>query len=554
MAPGARSKLDPTRPPTTLPRALRGTTSDPVRLVTTWPDVLERIREVNQRVAAAGGDLSDPWAICARLSRKKPVTKAAKRRRSTDPNEVTVRRQVLLSLDYAEAEIIPVSEDLVFVDNHYSAWKPNGRRPEWRAMMDICKTRSLPGILVWKLDRFTRAPMDMERLIELAETQAMSIRGPKTVAVDLTTAAGRKTARDMASVAAHESDSTSERARAFFEEARRDGDPVGGERRFGFREAGSPEHHPVESILIRRAAELLTAERVDDRETTSSIADDWNANGYRTVRGGQWNARNLGRMLTHPRYNGWVEHRGVSVARMKGEPIIPDDIYERLTTMSATRKTGRRPSGTYALTGIAVCVRCQEQGRQQALSGFRRDVRPEGGPLYQYRCSRSTGGCGLTIDGPRLDGRVESEALTLLQDDATRERIANAIAHRVGRRAELEAIIEEADRELSILEERKARKDIRPTPYEVACRVHNDTIKRAEIELASLGDEDDDQGGAPLLEEVAAKFDRMTPLEKARTYVTLRLVVRVHPWEPGTAKRWRDDRVEVTSALSEPLL
>ena len=92
------------------------------------------------------------------------------------------------SREYAAEHDLPVDDAHVYIDNHQSAWKrKGGKRPNWLRLMAAAGSGEVQGILVWKLDRFTRAPRDMEDLIDLAESHGMTIDGPHSGHIDLTT-------------------------------------------------------------------------------------------------------------------------------------------------------------------------------------------------------------------------------------------------------------------------------------------------------------------------------------------------------------------------------
>src|SRR6185437_13791877 len=78
----------------------------------------------------------------------------------------------------------------------------------------------------------------------------------------------------------------------------------------------------------------------------------------RTVRGGLWNGRNLGRMLGSPRYGGYATLNGEVVGRGAGAPVLDPDTYAQVQAVLAGRKRGKRATGLWPLTGVLRCGKC----------------------------------------------------------------------------------------------------------------------------------------------------------------------------------------------------
>jgi hypothetical protein len=50
-----------------------------------------------------------------------------------------------------------------------------------------------------------------------------------------------------------------------------------------------------------------------------------------------------------------IEHNGVAVGQLPGEPILDNETWERLTTLFASRRRGRPVSEMYLCSGIVCC-------------------------------------------------------------------------------------------------------------------------------------------------------------------------------------------------------
>ena len=169
---------------------------------------------------------------------------------------------------------------------------------------------------------------------------------------------------------------------------------------------------PAEAEVIREAAKRLLA-----AEPLAHIAADFNDRGLRTVRGGQWKARNLGRMLAAPRYGGYAVMHGEVVGKVAGEPVLDEDTYAEVQGLLAGRRQGRRESGRWPLTGVPRCGNpdCARAGRGMAGRTETR-VRADGTSSRQYTCPRSNGGCGMAVLAEPVEERVRARVLADLAD------------------------------------------------------------------------------------------------------------------------------------------
>jgi site-specific DNA recombinase len=457
-----------------------------------------------------------PYAIYTRLSRKKRERPGQRRARRDDES---VERQEREIRAYAVEHGLLVDEEHVYVDPHFSAWKrKGGKRPAWLAMMAVAATGELAGVLIWKLDRFTRAPRDMEDLIDLAEDHHVVIDGPNSGHIDLTTGNGRQQARGAANQAAAESDNTSERVRAAYREARANGEIMGGPRVFGFEYAGDTVHRPAEVALIREAASRMLA-----GEPLLTIAADFAVRGVVTTQGKPFTRSNLGRMLGRHRYGGFVEHHGQIVGKIPGEPIFDRDTYEGVQAMLTSRRRGRRPTDRFELTGVA---RCGRGGCGRTLAGAQSTrTQSKGTRSRLYRCPSQAGGCGLAINAEALEKRVRARALELLADPDTRAAIGARDAAQHEARHAAAARLADIEVQLVDLETKKAIGDLIPAAYAAAKPILDRRRDRALAELAEVGS----PSSGTLPEVDAADWDDATANERRQIVSRLRMSIVVLP-------------------------
>lgn len=372
-----------------------------------------------------------PYAIYCRLSR------------ATNGDTENVEWQEKECRRHAEIYRLPVSDDHVYVDNSFSAWK-GIRRPGWDAMMEAARNHAVGGIIVLALDRFTRRPMDLEQLILLAEPGSrhnknghpMIIESVRGGHFDLNEAEGRFRARSMGNQASMESDNTSARVRAAFGRMIMDGKTTGGQSGFGFK---GHDQVPEEVAVLREVGRRLLA-----GEPLAHLAHWLNQEGWQTGRGAEWTGPKLGRALGNKRYGGWLEHNGEVVGRIKcsdgteQDPVFDQETYDSVQALLTARRRGRRPTGGWWLTGAVICSDCQ-----LPMSGAHLYNKP-GGKLRVYQCHRGNGGCQRMITADRLEGEVERHMINFMRDPRHAAKVARNMSklnsERVRQQADLDRI------------------------------------------------------------------------------------------------------------------
>jgi DNA invertase Pin-like site-specific DNA recombinase len=473
------------------------------------------------------------FAVYARLSRKK-VGRAKKRRNQME----AVERQIAIVRRWAAEQGIPISEDHIYIDNHLSAWRREGERPAWEAMLAAAERGEFPGILVYKLDRFTRNTPDAYALTRLGDRFGLIVDGPYSGRINLRTAQGRKTFRDAASAAEFESDNTSERSRDALAERTAMGLQLGGGRLYGFEILSEVREDDDDTEPVQRPDEVKViqeaARRVIAGDLWKDIADDLNEQGLRTVRGNLWNGKALCMVVGSPRNAGYVLHKGKIVARNPGKPILDDDTYARVQAIIAGRKKGPRPKGLFKLSGVVLCAAPVHGDRPHPMGGHRhRDV------VRDYYCSPSSGGCGAVVVAEPVEAIVRERVLRDANDPDTVAALS-AEAHALSEaRMDAAAKVDRLDGLLADLEARKAAETIRELAYQAAKAVLDKRIAEAEAEAKRLG-AGSVTGDVPAL--TGEEYDALTWAETWLLVEQLDLRVLVLPVLPDSTRGKFDHR------------
>ena len=413
--------------------------------------------------ASTTPDTELTWGAYLRLSRLKTKTRrrAAQRGRLRTPDE-SVERQLSLIRAWAEPRGITIPDELVFVDNGRGAWQKQGgpapHRPDWDRMIKAGKAGDFGGLATWKLSRFARTPRDGEDLADLR----VVLDGPSGNRFDLRDAHAEDLAtfRQQIVAAAQESHQISDRVSETFEDMRAHGYRVGG-RPYGFRVLADTELDPDDwpadddgdGRFIGPAAVIDPAEAAVIRElaagllagkTADAMAADLNERGVPTVRGCPWNSRNLARTLRNPAYGGYLAHRGEIIGKLANtEAILDEPTYTRVQDKLASRRRGPKPTGSYPVTGIPVCANpaCPRRG---PMTGH-----PRSNGTRAYICSRSLGGCSMSVQAEPVERMIRDAVLAAWADEGRRQAIQDADTALDDQRAALRETLRDLDLDMA---------------------------------------------------------------------------------------------------------
>lgn len=319
---------------------------------------------------------------------------------SSDPehNELGVTRQRADCLALCEREQFEVVE--VLTDDDRSAYSGK-RRPGYERLRELLRDRLVDVVVAWHPDRLTRHPRELEELIEALEAAQATVRTVTAGELDLSTPAGRMTARVVGAVARHESEHKSQRVRRKHLELAEAGKVSGGgPRPFGF-DTDRVTVRPDEAAEIRDAVARLIA-----GESLRSVAMDMNRRGVASGKGAKWRSTTLRRVVVSPRIAGLREHKS-GLYPAVWEPIISMEDHRRVMAVLNERKPVTAPARRYLLSGF---VRCD-------LCGARMVARPRKNKQRGYVCATGTNfeGCGrISVMAEPVEALVVAAVLEAL--------------------------------------------------------------------------------------------------------------------------------------------
>lgn len=364
---------------------------------------------------------------------------------------------------------------VIHVDPGRSAWDPRVKRKRWTHLMERLEAGATGGVVVFDLARFSRRPIEGERLILAAERGLVILDSEGEY--DLTSADGKAQFRDQMKMAAYESDRLSTRSRRGKRIRAMKGETNNSRRTFGWQDDNATKHEAEAPLVESLVTRVLAGKSQDD------LVVELNRDGIPTATGGRWNRTSLRQVLVRPRNAGIAVYRGEvlrersadpavpgKLLKLQGvEPIIDVDTWEQVVTLFESRRTGRPVSDTYMCTGIVLCGLCKG-----GLSGRpRKNMKPypDGSVKRQYWCQpRSNGeGCGrIAVDQRELDNHVGALVVAILGDPRHAAAVEAASKAAGDKKRKIESDIESAEQLAEELAGRLGRNEITLTRYDAA--------------------------------------------------------------------------------------
>jgi site-specific DNA recombinase len=481
-----------------------------------------------------GDSTGKPLDIYARVSQVDPNQK--KRGQSREPStegQVTVCRGRLAERGLEVGEVL--------IDPDRSAWNPAVKRPAWDELMDRLERCVSGGFIVFDLERFTRQPLDAERMIELA-TRGLLVLDSESE-YNLTAPNGKKAFRDAINAAAYYSDRLSTRTRRGKRLKAMAGEPNSTVRPFGF-EADLVTQREDEAALLRDATVRFLA-----GEPQLAIMNEWNERGIKTSLGNPWRHVSLTALLKRQRNCGRIIYTdaetGVTsvVGRLPGMPIISEEDFDQVMAKFAARRRGRPVSPIYLCSGIAVCGRCGTSLGGRPVPSYR--PHPDGSVYRQYWCKGCT---KLFVGQLDLDEAAAALAIEILSDDRHADAIEAMSRELESEAARLDLAIADAESVAEALSDRLGRGEVTLSRYDIAVRPLDERLAKLRAEREALGNTTSQRPQRASHEHWQRRWNSADTEEK-RTLLKMVLRSRrliIAPAEPGASSRYSDVTGRIT--------
>ncbi|MGW4717825.1 recombinase family protein [Nocardia sp. NPDC004260] len=395
----------------------------------------------------------------------------------------------------------------VHVDDGRSAWNPNVKRPSWDRLMARLESGETGGVVVFDMARFSRRPIEGERLILAAERGLVVLDSEGEY--DLETANGRKTFRDQLNAAAYESDRLSSRVKRGKRVKVARGESNHSHRPFGYEKDGITVRESEAAIVREMVARVLDKHAANKAETEAAdedtkvdakadavgyktIAADLNRRGITTRTGSAWSGEKVKRVVFNPRYAGFVTHHGQIVTAMtSANPLITPEQWERLCLLRDTTRVGRPATADYVCSGLVHCGLCGRglTGRPQYGRNY-----PDGEVRRRYHCQKrqTGGGCNrVSVDVRTLDREVGALVVAILSDPRHGDALVAAANDLARRRRPIADALAEARETATVMSARLGNGEISLDRYDTVMAGVDARIAKLEGELDALDAEYD---------------------------------------------------------------
>ncbi len=254
------------------------------------------------------------------------------------------------------------AEGWVALPDHYDDGGYSGgnmERPALKRLIEDIKAGKVNIVVVYKIDRLTRALMDLSKLVEVFEQYGVTFVSI-TQSFNTTTSMGRLTLNVLLSFAQFEREVIGERVRDKIAASKKKGMWMGGNIPVGYQRVNkelvpNPEEVPLVLMLFERYLALGCVRRLclelRDKGITSRV---WTS-GKGHVRGNAPYSRGaLYAILGNPVYIGKIRHRDKVYDGMH-EPIVPPELWRQVQIRlkaNAQDHTQSRRNGAHLLTNI----------------------------------------------------------------------------------------------------------------------------------------------------------------------------------------------------------
>lgn len=283
---------------------------------------------------------SRPWGIYTRVSTEEQAVSGA----SLEAQERACRTRL-------ESEGLAVAD--IYCDAGFSA--KSLKRPQLIRLLADAEAGRIGGIIVWKLDRFSRTVIDFlstaERLTSL-DVGLISVQER----LDTSGPGGRFMITMLMSLAQLEREQTSERVKHVIRHKRSLGEFTGGAVPAGMRSVGAVGHRILEVDPAYGASVTACWSLVIGGATLLQVADHLQEAGVPTLRGKRWAKAQVSRLLAKRSYIG---------------QLIDQETFDRCREVLGKRyaptfgrqaidRTRCHPDAEreWLLQGIARCARC----------------------------------------------------------------------------------------------------------------------------------------------------------------------------------------------------
>lgn len=333
---------------------------------------------------------------------------------SHSQRDVSIEQQVSECRAYAEANGLHIIH--IYADRAISG--KTDRRPEFQKMMRDAEKGKFKVVIAWKSNRIGRNML--QSMMNEAKLNDWGIRCLYTEEDFDDTAAGRFALRSMMNVNQFYSENMAEDIKRGLYDNARNCMVTNGHLPFGYKK-GEDSRYTLDEPKDAIVREIFG--RVACGEAFIDIANDLNARGIKTSRGGRWGKNSFHALLINERYTGVYIYGDVRIEG--GVPrIVSDELFWKVQGVLKTKKNAQgrhRMYGDYLLTGKLFCGRCKSP--MVGVSGTSRT----GDKHYYYVCQKRRTDKSCSKENVKRDA-IEQQVAKAIREYALQDDVITWIA------------------------------------------------------------------------------------------------------------------------------
>ena len=328
--------------------------------------------------------------------------------------EQSIEGQLRDCVDYCKREGLRIVA--IYVDRATSAHKNIEKRVNFQRMITDSATRFFSAVVVWKLDRFARNRKDsaLSKLAlqkngvrVLSAKENVNSDAPENIILEAV----------LEGMAEFYSADLSQKITRGMRESALKGKHIAGSVPLGYKKdrEGRLEIDPVTAPIVQDAFNKYAA-----GWTTADICRDFNAKGYRTRTGGEFNRSSFKNIFRNEKYIGIYQYKDIVMDDVI-PPLVSRELFDEV--QKRLEKNGESPARgkakvDYLLAGKVFCGHCGSP--MNGESGTSKS----GNVYHYYKCyNKKRGGtCDKKpVQKDWLENVVAQDALELLTDELIEE-------------------------------------------------------------------------------------------------------------------------------------
>lgn len=250
----------------------------------------------------------------------------------------------------------------VALEKHYDDYGFSGKdlnREAFKELIADCEAGKVDHVCCYRLDRLSRSPRDFANMNDKFTALGIGYTSVTESFIDASTPMGRMMIQVILGFAQCERETSQDRVKHYFSEARALGRFLGGPTPYGYRAEKCKLYvDPETAPFVGRIFNLY----IEKNGSTKKTAAQLNAEGVPRRNGQPWNPRAVVTIVRCPRYAGLARADGGELIKGDQEPLIDRNLWDRaqkLVKLTLTGRPGKQPTVESSLmSGIFTCGHC----------------------------------------------------------------------------------------------------------------------------------------------------------------------------------------------------